>query len=201
MCANAFDLALNDGQAAVGTSRQPQTPKCPRCGAELNARRLDNVIKGIGRIQGKCMTKIFGSKAKLGCGTRIGNSPVKLIGDGPLIHTLEIRQVEGLLALVAQDIGVVLKHRDIFCQRSRLVHAHYVYGAQRLHGIDVLNDDLLVFETTGAARQTDARNDWKHFGNQTNGRSQSKQQRLRPVAQHDATNRNDKRQHNQHALD
>lgn len=33
------------------------------------------------------MTKIFGSKAKLGCGTRIGNSPVKLIGDGPLIHT------------------------------------------------------------------------------------------------------------------
>ena len=65
-------------------------------------------------MQGKCTVKIFGNKAKLGCGTCIGNSPVKLIGGDPLIRTLEIRQVEGLLALVAQDIGVVLQHRGVF---------------------------------------------------------------------------------------
>lgn len=42
-------------------------------------------------MQEKCTAKIFGSKAKLGCGTRIGNSPVKLIGGNSLIRTLEIR--------------------------------------------------------------------------------------------------------------
>ena len=49
------------------------------------------------------------------------------------------------------------------------------------------------------ARKADARDDRQHFGNQANGRTQGKQQGLCPVAQHKASNHNDKRQHDEHA--
>ena len=96
-------------------------------------------------MQRKGTAKAFGGKVQLGRGTCIGNGPVELVGSCPLIHALQIRKVEGLLAFVAQNIGVVLEHRGVFGQRARLVNAHHVHGAQRLHGVDVLNDDLLVF--------------------------------------------------------
>ena len=96
-------------------------------------------------MQGKGTAKVFCGKVQLGRSTRIGNGPVELVGSDSLIRALQIRQVEGLLALVAQDIGVILQHRGIFGQRTRLVHAHHVHGTQRFHGVDVLNNDLLVF--------------------------------------------------------
>ena len=149
-------------------------------------------------MQGKGAAKVSGRKAQTGRGTRIGNSSIELIGSHPLAHALQISQVEGLLTFVAQNIGVVLEHRGVFGQRAGLVHAHHIHGAQRLHGVDVLNDDLLAFKAARTARKANTRDDRQHFGNQPNSRTQGKQQRLRPVAQYKAANHNDNRQHDEH---
>ena len=150
-------------------------------------------------MQGKDAAKVSGRKTQTGRGARIGNGAIELIDGSSLIHALQIREVEGLLTFVTQNVGVVLEYRGILGQRTRFVHAHHVHGAQRLHGVDVLNDDLLVFKAVRAARQADARDDRQHFGHQTNGRTQGKQQCLRPVAQHKASDHNDNRQHDEHA--
>jgi len=81
-------------------------------------------------MQCKGVAKVFRGKVQLGCRARIGNGPIELIGSGPLARALQIRQVERLLAFVAQDIGVVLEHRGIFGERACLVNAHHVHGAQ-----------------------------------------------------------------------
>ena len=81
-------------------------------------------------MQGKCACEVFGGETQLGRGARVGNGPIELVGGRPLARTLQIRQVERLLAFVTQDIGLVLEHRDVLGERARLVHAHHVHGAQ-----------------------------------------------------------------------
>ena len=49
------------------------------------------------------------------------------------------------------------------------------------------------------ARKADARDDRQHFGNQTDGRTQRKQQGLRPITKYKASDHNDNRQHDEHA--
>ena len=128
--AHAFDLALYDGQVIAGASLQPQAAKRPRRGIEFNARSLGDVVERIRCVQGKCVGEVFGDETQLGRGARVGNGPVELVGSRPLARTLQIRQVERLLAFVAQDIGIVLEHCGVLGERTRLVHAHHVHGAQ-----------------------------------------------------------------------
>ena len=130
-----------------------------------------------------------------------GHGAVQLVSLRALSRAFEIGQPKGSSALVSQDVRVIFKHGEVFGEGARLVDAHDIHGSQGLHGIDVFNDDLPVFEASSTSRKANAGDHRQHFRHQANGGSKREEQGLRPVSKHRAADEHHKGKHDEHAFD
>ena len=98
-------------------------------------------------------------------------------------------------------VEVIFQHDLILRQRSGLVGAKDVYGAEVLDGIQVLDDGLLFAHGDGALGKAGGHNHGQHLRGKSHGNGDAEQECLQPVAFCNAVDEENQRDHDQHEAD
>ena len=118
-----------------------------------------------------------------------------------MVEAVEIGQIQGMLALVPQDIHIVFQGNLISGQGAGFVNTQDIHASKPLHGVDIFDHRLFFFHRRTALCQTGIDHHREHFRGQAHSNRKRKQKGGKPVALGQAASDKDNGDQNRHKSD
>jgi hypothetical protein len=129
------------------------------------------------------------------------NRAVEDVLEPGLKVAVEVGQHQDVVVLVELNIAVLFQHHAIHGQRSSLVRAQNVHGAEVLDGVQALDDDLLLRHRDGALGKAHRHDHGQHFRRHAHGHGQREEEGFVPVVPGEAVDEENQRNHHDHESD